>query len=79
MASSRGSFPFTTFTFGIVDNEFERLVTETILKVRKGGQGRKGFTRPVVFPSWFSSMMKSDMGLGKRDEDLFDLAVEHAR
>ena len=76
VASSRGSFPFTTFTFGIVDNEFERLVTETILKVRKGGQGRKGFTRPVVFPKLVFLYDEERHGVGKRDEDLFDLAVE---
>lgn len=76
VASSRGSFPFTTFTFGIVDNEFERLVTETILKVRKGGQGKEGFTRPVVFPKLVFLYDEERHGIGKRDENLFDLAVE---
>lgn len=76
VASSRGSFPFTTFTFGLVDDEFEKLVAETILKVRKGGQGKEGFTRPVVFPKLVFLYTDSKHGIGAKHEDLFDLAIE---
>lgn len=76
VASSRGSFPFTTFTFGLVEDEFEKLVAETILKVRKNGQGKEGFTRPVVFPKLVFLYDEARHGIGQKDEDLFDLAVE---
>ena len=76
VASSRGSFPFTTFTFGLVDDEFEKLVAETILKVRKGGQGKEGFTRPVVFPKLVFLYTDSKHGIGAKHEDLFELAIE---
>lgn len=76
VASSRGSFPFTTFTFGLVDDEFEKLVAETILKVRKGGQGKEGFKRSVVFPKLVFLYDDARHGIGQKDEDLFDLAVE---
>ena len=76
VASSRGSFPFTTFTFGLVDDEFEKLVAETILKVRKGGQGKEGYKRSVVFPKLVLLYDEARHGVGQKDEDLFDLAVE---
>ena len=76
VASSRGSFPFTTFTFGLVDDEFEKLVAETILKVRKGGQGKEGYKRSVVFPKLVLLYDEARHGIGQKDEDLFDLAVE---
>ena len=50
VASSRGDYIFVTFSFGNDTNPFAQLVSETILKVRKGGQGKKGFEKPVLFP-----------------------------
>ena len=76
VASSRGSFPFTTFTFGLVDDEFEKLVAQTILKVRKAGQGKEGHKRPVIFPKLVLLYDEARHGIGMKDEDLFDLAVE---
>ena len=50
VASSRGDYIFVTFSFGNDTNPFAQLVSETILKVRKGGQGKKGFEKPDLFP-----------------------------
>ena len=50
VASSRGDYIFTTFSFGVGESEFERMVSETILKVRREGQGKEGFKRQMLFP-----------------------------
>lgn len=50
VASSRGDYPFTTFTGGCDDNFFASLVWSIALKVRRGGQGHKGHKRPAIFP-----------------------------
>ena len=50
VASSRGDYPFTTFAFGLGTSKWEQMVSKAILNVRMGGQGKKGFKRPVLFP-----------------------------
>ena len=50
VASSRGDYPFITFTAGIGTGKFERMASTTMFNVRKGGQGKPGFKRPVLFP-----------------------------
>ena len=50
VSSSRGDYPFVTFTFGIDTNPFARMITKTMLNVHKEGQGKKGFKKPTLFP-----------------------------
>lgn len=50
VASSRGDYIFTTFTFGNGTKEFEKMVSETLLEVRMNGQGKDGFKRQMLFP-----------------------------
>jgi anaerobic ribonucleoside-triphosphate reductase len=50
VASSRGDYPFTTFTFGLCKSELGKMISKTILNVRRKGQGKKGFKIPVLFP-----------------------------
>lgn len=50
VASSRGDYPFTTFTGGCDESFFGSLVWSLALKVRKNGQGHKGHKRPAIFP-----------------------------
>ena len=50
VASSRGDYIFTTFSFGVDQNEFAQMVSEVILKVRMGGQGKAGFKKQMLFP-----------------------------
>lgn len=50
VASSRGDYIFTTFSFGVDQSEFGQMVSEVILKVRMGGQGKKGFKKQMLFP-----------------------------
>lgn len=50
VSSSRGDYPFITISLGLGTNEFEKLASITALKVRMGGQGKKGHKKPVLFP-----------------------------
>ncbi len=43
-------YPFTTFTFGLCKSELGKMISKTILNVRRKGQGKKGFKIPVLFP-----------------------------
>ena len=50
VASSRGDYPFTTFTGGCDESRFGSLVWSVCLEVRKNGQGHPGHKRPAIFP-----------------------------
>ncbi len=50
VSSSRGDYPFVTFTFGIDEDPFARMITKTMLNVHKEGQGKEGFKKPTLFP-----------------------------
>lgn len=76
VSSSRGDFPFITFTFGHSTNRWAKLVSEEILKVRMGGQGKPGKKVPVVFPKLVFIYDKDLHGEGKELAYLFDLAVD---
>jgi ribonucleoside-triphosphate reductase len=76
---SRGDFAFTTLSFGNIhetpeeDIPLQIMISEAILKVRMGGQGKNN--RPVVFPKLVYLYSKEQH---KRDDmsELFDLAIE---
>lgn len=76
VGSSRGDYPFIAVSFGIGTNKFERMATETILNVRMGGQGKKGFKKPVLFPKLTFLYDENLHGEGKPLEYLFDIAIE---
>lgn len=76
VGSSRGDYPFVAISFGIGQNDFERMATEVALKVRMGGQGKEGFKRPVLFPKLTFLYDKNLHGEGKPMEYLFDIALE---
>ena len=65
VASSRGDYPFTTFTGGCDDNFFASLVWSVALRVRKNGQGHKGHKRPAIFPKLVFLYTKELHGEGK--------------
>lgn len=50
VGSSRGDYPFVTMTIGLATDKFGKMAAITLLNVHKGGQGKKGFKRPVLFP-----------------------------
>lgn len=76
VASSRGDYPFVSFAFGIDTSEWGRVVSETALRVRMGGQGKEGFKRPVLFPKLIFLYDENSHGAGGELERLFDVAIE---
>lgn len=76
VASSRGDYIFTTFSFGLNETEFGQMITEAILEVRKNGQGKEGYKKPVLFPKLAFLYTDKLHGIGKPLEHLFNKAIE---
>ena len=75
VASSRGDYPFITVTAGLGKDRFARLATKTLLYVRKGGQGKKGHKKPVLFPKIVFLYDKDLHGPGGELEELFEAGI----
>ena len=75
VASSRGDYPFITVTAGLGKDRFARLATKTLLDVRKGGQGKKGHKKPVLFPKIVFLYDKNLHGPGCELEELFEAGI----
>lgn len=76
VASSRGDYPFTSISFGLGTDRFETLASSCCLKVRKTGQGKKGFKHPVLFPKLSFLYDENLHGEDKPFEWLFDEAID---
>ena len=76
VASSRGDYPFITVTTGLGTEEYEKMATLAMLKIRMGGQGKKSNKKPVLFPKIVFLYDKNLHGEGKVNEDLFKAGVE---
>ena len=66
---------FIAVSFGIDTSRWGLMASEVCLKVRAGGQGKKGFKKPVLFPKLTFLYDKNLHGEGKPYEWLFDVAV----
>jgi len=75
VASSRGDYPFTTFSFGLGTEPFEKMISSACLTVRMNGQGKKGRKRPVLFPKLVFLYDENIHGEGGVSEDLFELGL----
>ena len=76
VASSRGDYPFITVTAGLGTEQYEKMATMAILKIRMGGQGKKECKKPVLFPKIVFLYDKELHGEGGVNEDLFKAGVE---
>lgn len=76
VGSSRGDYPFIATSFGIDTSRFGTMATEVILEVRKKGQGKDGYKKPVLFPKLTFLYDKNLHDEGKDFEYLFDKAIE---
>lgn len=76
VGSSRGDYPFIAISFGIDTSRFGKMASEVALKVRMGGQGAKGFKKPVLFPKLTFLYDDNLHGDGKPLEYLFDIALK---
>ncbi len=69
VGSSRGDYPFVTFTFGIDTSRFGRMIAKTILETHQKGQGREGFKKPTLFPKL---VFLYDKNLHKEGKELYE-------
>jgi ribonucleoside-triphosphate reductase len=76
VGSSRGDYPFIAVSFGIDQSRWGRMATEVCLEVRKNGQGKPGFKKPVLFPKLTFLYDENLHGPGMPMEYLFDCAIE---
>lgn len=76
VVSARGSYPFSTLTFGDVENDYEAAVAKAILEVRMEGHGDIGFKKNLIFPKLVFLYNPEIHGEGKKYEWLFDLAIQ---
>ncbi len=76
VSSSRGDYPFVTFTFGIDTDEFARLISRVILDVHREGQGKKGFKKPTLFPKLVFLYDEKLHGKGMKLRDNFLAAIK---
>ena len=76
VSSSRGDYPFVTFTFGVDTDQFAVMIAKTILNVHREGQGKKGFKRPTLFPKLVFLYDKKVHGEGGILRDSFLTAIK---
>ena len=76
VGSSRGDYPFIAISFGLADDVFGRMATESCLAVRAGGQGADGHKKPVLFPKLTFLYDENLHGKGKPMEYLFECAID---
>ncbi len=76
VSSSRGDYPFVTFSFGVDTDPFAQMITKTMLDVHRVGQGKKGFKRPTLFPKLVFLYDKNLHGKGKELRDSFITAIK---
>ena len=75
VASSRGDYPFITVTAGTGTGQFARMASVAMLEVRRGGQGKTGHKKPVLFPKIVFLYDENLHGPGKPLEDGFEAGV----
>lgn len=76
VSSSRGDYPFITMTAGTGTSCFAKMATMTMLKVRKGGQGKAGHKKPVLFPKVVFLYDEKLHGPGGELEDVFEAGID---
>ena len=76
VSSSRGDYPFITMTAGTGTSRFAKMVTMTMLKVRKGGQEKAGHKKPVLFPKVVFLYDEKLHGPGGELEDVFEAGID---
>ena len=75
VGSSRGDYPFITVTTGTGTGRFAKMASITMFEVRRGGQGKAGFKKPVLFPKIVFLYDKELHGQGKCCEDVFEAGI----
>ena len=70
VSSSRGDYPFVTFTFGLSKSLLGQMISKIILNVHRIGQGKDGYKTPVLFPKL---VFLYDKNLHGKDKELYEV------
>lgn len=76
VGSSRGDYPFIACSFGIDTSRWGIMASIVACRVRKGGQGKPGFKKTVLFPKLNFLYDENLHGEGKPYEFMFDEAID---
>lgn len=76
VGSSRGDYPFVTFTLGLNTTKFGKMLSKGALKVHMKGQGKDGHKKPTLFPKYVFLYSEELHGKGKELEDVFEVGIE---
>ncbi len=76
VGSSRGDYPFVTFTAGLATTPLGKMAAKKMFEVHKEGQGKPGLKIPVLFPKLVFLYDEELHGEGKELEDVFLTAIE---
>ena len=79
VSSSRGDYPFTTLTLGLATSKWGKMAAISCLRVRREGQGKNGFKKPVLFPKLVFLYDKNLHGVGCPLEDVYKEGLETSR
>lgn len=75
VGSSRGDYPFVTVTLGLGTDDFARMISISLLEVHKGGQGKTGNKKPVLFPKIVFLYDENLHCSGGACEDVFEAGI----
>ncbi len=75
VASSRGDYPFITFTYGLARGKWGKMAAKICSRIRAGGQGRHQAKKPVLFPKLVFLYDENLHGKGGELEDVFEEAI----
>lgn len=76
VGSSRGDYPFISISFGVDTTKWGLMASKAALNVRKNGQGKEGFKKPVLFPKLTFLYDENLHGKGKEYEWLFEEGID---
>lgn len=80
VGSSRGDYPFITFTAGLSTSKFGKMASITMFDVRRKGQGKKGKKRPVLFPKlvflYDKELHGEETDKGEINRDVFEAGIK---
>ena len=80
VGSSRGDYPFITFTAGLATSKFGKMASITMFDVRRKGQGKKGHKKPVLFPKlvflYDKEIHGEEQDNGEINRDVFEAGLK---
>jgi ribonucleoside-triphosphate reductase len=79
VGSSRGDYPFITFSAGLATDRWGKMASITMFDVRRKGQGKAGHKKPVLFPKlvflYDKNLHGEEVDHGEPNRDVFEAGL----